>query len=288
MNEHRKGFKARHKQKVASIEPTKPRNFVAKNAINSGAGVHKDKKKAMKQGDNKHKKADYAESLELQLGQMLNELKDTTKVPQVKENSNPEYDDEAGMSHNSLHTIMRAANGLAEIIDEGDNLPEWCQEKLSIAEDYLVTVWDYLQSEKEQGVAEGLEIKIPTEDGITMQDIRLMAGEGKLTKKTVLQAIAVIRKQRRPQGVSEKLNLKAMDVGAVIKDFEKSNAPQFRGKTKEKRKQMAIAAKMGAMKPKKKKAHEGWTTDSLADQLFEHERTYEDKLNNMLNKKIPK
>jgi hypothetical protein len=50
---------------------------------------------------------------------------------------------------------------------------------------------------------QGEEIKIPTEDGITWQDIRLMAGEGKLTKKTVLQAIAVIRKQRRPQGVAE-------------------------------------------------------------------------------------
>jgi hypothetical protein len=38
-----------------------------------------------------------------------------------------------------------------------------------------------------------------------MQDIRLMAGEGPLAKKTVLQAIAVIRKQRRPQGVAEGL-----------------------------------------------------------------------------------
>jgi hypothetical protein len=54
-----------------------------------------------------------------------------------------------------------------------------------------------------RGMAEGSEIKIPTEDGITMQDIRLIAGEGALTKKTVLQAIAVIRKQRRPQGVAE-------------------------------------------------------------------------------------
>jgi hypothetical protein len=34
----------------------KPRNFVAKNAINTGAGAHKDKKKATKQGDVKHKK----------------------------------------------------------------------------------------------------------------------------------------------------------------------------------------------------------------------------------------
>ena len=37
-------------------EVTKPRNFVAKNAINTGAGAHKDKKKAEKQGDVKHKK----------------------------------------------------------------------------------------------------------------------------------------------------------------------------------------------------------------------------------------
>ena len=37
-------------------EAPKPRNFVAKNAINTGAGAHKDKKKAEKQGNVKHKK----------------------------------------------------------------------------------------------------------------------------------------------------------------------------------------------------------------------------------------
>lgn len=43
-------------------EAPKPRNFVAKNAIQSGAGAHKDKKKAMKQGDVKHKgKLEFAE-----------------------------------------------------------------------------------------------------------------------------------------------------------------------------------------------------------------------------------
>ena len=36
-------------------EPAKPRNFVAKNAKMGGAGAHKDKKKAEKQGDAKHK-----------------------------------------------------------------------------------------------------------------------------------------------------------------------------------------------------------------------------------------
>jgi hypothetical protein len=32
---------------------------------------------------------------------------------------------------------------------------------------------------------------------ITMQDIRLMAGEGKLSKKTTHQAVSVIKKQRK-------------------------------------------------------------------------------------------
>jgi hypothetical protein len=42
--------------KTQKAEAPKPRNFVAKNAINTGAGAHKDKKKAAKQGDVKHKK----------------------------------------------------------------------------------------------------------------------------------------------------------------------------------------------------------------------------------------
>lgn len=70
---------------------------------------------------------------------------------QVEEDFNGEYDDEAGMAYGSLHTLKRAVDGLMDTIDDRDNLPEWCQEKISIAEDYLVTVWDYIQSEKAQG-----------------------------------------------------------------------------------------------------------------------------------------
>jgi hypothetical protein len=47
-----------------TIKAEKPRNFVAKNAKMGGAGVHKDKKKAVKQGDLKHKKKDLAMSEE--------------------------------------------------------------------------------------------------------------------------------------------------------------------------------------------------------------------------------
>jgi hypothetical protein len=40
-------------------------------------------------------------------------------------------------------------------------------------------------------------ITIPTEDGIDMQDIRLLAGEGRLSQKTIRQAIEIIRRQRK-------------------------------------------------------------------------------------------
>ncbi len=41
------------------IEPSKPRNFVAKNMTTSGAGAHRDKKKEQKQGQEKHKNKQY-------------------------------------------------------------------------------------------------------------------------------------------------------------------------------------------------------------------------------------
>jgi hypothetical protein len=52
--------------------------------------------------------------------------------------------------------------------------------------------------------------------------------------------------------VDEKLNLKKADMGDVVKDFYKSDAPQFKGKSKEKRREMAVAAKLGAMREEKK------------------------------------
>ena len=44
----------------------------------------------------------------------------------------------------------------------------------------------------------------------------------------------------------EKMNLAKVKMGDVIKDFQKSDAPQFAGKSEEKKRQMAIAAKLEA------------------------------------------
>jgi hypothetical protein len=118
------------------VPASTPRNFVAKNAKSSGAGAHKDKKKEAKQGNIKHKKP-------------------------FMENFNGEYDDEAGMAQSNLITTARAVMGLLKTIKDRDNLPEWGQEKIAKAEMMLVSVWDYLQSQKamgndpQQGVEEG-------------------------------------------------------------------------------------------------------------------------------------
>lgn len=52
--------------------------------------------------------------------------------------------------------------------------------------------------------------------------------------------------------IAEKMNLSKATMGDVIKDFKKSDAPQFKGKSDEKRRQMAIAAKLSADRETKK------------------------------------
>jgi hypothetical protein len=72
----------------------------------------------------------------------------TPVTESVIEAFDPEYDDEAGMADNNLETLRRAVEGLDDVINTGDNLPEWCQEKIAVAKSMLVSVWDYMQSEE--------------------------------------------------------------------------------------------------------------------------------------------
>jgi hypothetical protein len=51
--------------------------------------------------------------------------------------------------------------------------------------------------------------------------------------------------------IQERINMAKAKMGDVVKDFYKSDAPQFAGRSKEKRRQMAVAAKLGAMRKSK-------------------------------------
>ena len=66
------------------------------------------------------------------------------------------------------------------------------------------------------------------------------------------------------QELDEKLNLKKADMGDVVKDFYNSDAPQFKGKTKEKRREMAVAAKLSAMEEDWQKVNKSDKTDGMS------------------------
>jgi len=71
--------------------------------------------------------------------------------------------------------------------------------------------------------------------------------------------------------VEEKLDMAKAKMGDVIKDFQKSDAPQFAGKSKEKRREMAIAAKLGAERDMKEDTNKDGKTmlrfKDIAEQL---------------------
>ncbi len=62
--------------------------------------------------------------------------------------------------------------------------------------------------------------------------------------------------------ITEKIDMKKSSMGDVIKDFRKSNAPQFKGKSDKKKQQMAIAAKLD-------------TEDSMSEETEEEKKKRE-------------
>ena len=63
-----------------------------------------------------------------------------------------EYDQEGDMAKSDLRSIMANAKELHDMIDDADNLPEWCQNKITLAEDYISTVANYLTAEMSEEV----------------------------------------------------------------------------------------------------------------------------------------
>ena len=70
-----------------------------------------------------------------------------------------------------------------------------------------------------------------------MVDMKIAKERVKMSKKA---------KKSGEDVMTEKMDMKKADMGDVVKDFYKSDAPQFKGKSKEKRREMAIAAKLQA------------------------------------------
>jgi len=71
----------------------------------------------------------------------LNEAKEKT-----------EYDYEGDMARGQLQSIINNAQRVHDMLEDNDNLPEWVQSKITLAEDYISTVANYMMSEIDEAV----------------------------------------------------------------------------------------------------------------------------------------
>jgi len=62
-----------------------------------------------------------------------------------------EYDDEAGMVKNNLHTVIRVLTHLNKDVGSHEDFPEWVQEKIAMIKQTSVEVMNYIISQHEMG-----------------------------------------------------------------------------------------------------------------------------------------
>jgi predicted RNA binding protein YcfA (HicA-like mRNA interferase family) len=64
-----------------------------------------------------------------------------------EEKDSQEYDYEGDMAKSDLRSIIHNAQTLHDMLDDNTNLAEWVQSKITLAEDYISTVTNYMRSE---------------------------------------------------------------------------------------------------------------------------------------------
>ena len=64
-----------------------------------------------------------------------------------KELDKGEYDEEGGMAKSQLQSIIRNAKAIYDGLEDDTNISEWAQSKITVAEDYISTVSNYMQSD---------------------------------------------------------------------------------------------------------------------------------------------
>jgi hypothetical protein len=82
----------------------------------------------------------------------------------IEHGEQAEYNDEAGMAKDSLHTIVRSAKELERALRSNENLPEWVQEKIGQIKGMMSSVTDYILSTHERDAEQHMG-----REGITLE-----------------------------------------------------------------------------------------------------------------------
>ena len=184
-------------------------------------------------------------------------------------------DDEPNMLKSDLYRIVKYGMELYQMMDKYDDMPgevdfpHWWQSKVTKAKDMIASAHHYLQGEeqvaqidammmeeKSKELKKGDKVSHNNIEKVIKKIIKTKVGgeptdalvqkspneEGYFTNPTV-EKVKIDKLTKLEELIREKLTAKT-PMGKYIKDFAKSDAPQFKGKSKEKKREMAIAAKL--------------------------------------------
>jgi len=193
------------------------------------------------------------------------------------EGYNPEYDDEAGMADNNLETLQRAVDGIDDLIQSGDNLPEWCQEKIAVAKSMLVAVWDYMYSEE---ASDEVDPEIDEMFEAMQQLVSEMAQKNRVTEDLVWESFEALPDNvlyetaawRRKEGKSKKGGLNAKGVasyrrenpGSKLQTAVTTKPSKLKPGSKAAKRRKSFCARMGGVKGPMKKPNGKPTRKALA------------------------
>jgi hypothetical protein len=105
-----------------------------------------------------------------------------------------EYDYEGDMARGQLQSIISNAQRVHDMLEDNDNIAEWVQSKITLAEDYISTVANYMMSEVDEAVV----IKTNKPIGFRVSDVG--AGGKEYNVKTDKAYDDAQAKKKLPQG----------------------------------------------------------------------------------------
>ena len=190
---------------------------------------------------------------------------------------NAEYDDEAGMADNNLETLQRAVEGIDDLIQTGDNLPEWCQEKIAVAKSMLVAVWDYMYSEE---ASDEVDPEVDEMFEAMTQLVAEMAQKNRVSEDLVWETFEAMPDNvlyetaawRRKEGKSAKGGLNAKGVasyrrenpGSKLQTAVTTKPSKLKPGSKAAKRRKSFCARMGGVKGPMKKPNGKPTRKALA------------------------
>jgi len=189
----------------------------------------------------------------------------------IEHGEEAEYNDEAGMTKDSLHTIVRHAKELEKALRGNENMPEWVQEKIGQIKGMMTSVTDYILSTHERDLEqatgrEGITIEPVAEKAVSQAQQKFMGMAHAMQKgKKIPGASPELKKVAKSMKPKDTRDFAATKLKGLPKHVDEAGKPDFLDLDKDgnKTEPMKQAAKQAKSK-KKEEVEETTVAGSVA------------------------